>query len=183
MPTVMDAEQIRRAIARIAHEIVEDDSPLDHLILMGIRSRGAPLAKRIAGMMQQITGRELFTAALDVTPYRDDLVVRPSVSNVSPLVANSVVANRSVILVDDVLYTGRTIRAAMDALVEMGRPTRIQLAVLVDRGHRELPIRPDYVGKNIPTSREQTIHVRLTESDGRDEVLLESVSESVERLA
>ena len=172
MPVVMDADRIGRSLARIAHEILERNRGLDDLVLVGIRTRGVPLAKRLAQAIQDIHHTEIPTGALDITLYRDDLM-RTAVG-AQPLIRRTEIPfsidDKRILLVDDVLYTGRTIRAALDALIEFGRPKAIQLIVLVDRGHRELPIKADYVGKNVPTSLSQSIQVRLTEVDGRDEV-------------
>jgi pyrimidine operon attenuation protein/uracil phosphoribosyltransferase len=172
----MDADRISRALTRIAHEIVERNRGVDNVALVGVRSRGVPLARRIALALQQITGDEVPTGALDITLYRDDLM-RHQVGP-QPLVRRTEIPfsidDRMIILVDDVLYTGRTTRAALDALTDFGRPKAIQLVTLVDRGHRELPIRADYVGKNVPTSHHESIHVRLLEIDGADEVLITS---------
>ena len=171
----MDADRMRRSLTRIAHEIVERNRDIEHLALVGIRERGVPLARRIAAELRTITGVEPPTGALDITLYRDDLM-RHAVGP-QPVVRSTDIPfdidDRVILLVDDVLYTGRTIRAALDALIDFGRPRAIQLAVLVDRGHRELPIRADYVGRNIPTSRQQSVQVRLVETDGRDEVEVE----------
>jgi pyrimidine operon attenuation protein/uracil phosphoribosyltransferase len=173
----MDAERIERSLARIAHEILERNHGLEALALVGIRTRGVPLARRIAHTIREIHQHEIPTGTLDITLYRDDLG-RASVG-AQPLVRRTEIPfsidDKRILLVDDVLYTGRTIRAALDALIEFGRPRAIQLIVLVDRGHRELPIKADYVGKNLPTSRSQSVQVHLTEIDGRDEVeILES---------
>ncbi len=169
---VMDADAIRRALVRIAHEILERNRSPHHLTLVGIRTRGVPLAHRLAAAIAAIEGVPVPVGTLDITRYRDDRPDRPPpVAAPGPLPFD--VAGRTVVLVDDVLYTGRTVRAAMDALVDLGRPAGIQLAVLVDRGHRELPIRPDYVGKNLPTARRERVSVRLVEVDGRDEVVIE----------
>jgi pyrimidine operon attenuation protein/uracil phosphoribosyltransferase len=168
----MDADRIARSLARIAHEIVERSRGLDELALVGIRTRGAPIARRIAALIKDISGHEIPTGALDITLYRDDLMRHPI--GAQPVVRSSDIPfsidDRRILLVDDVLYTGRTIRAALDALIEFGRPRSIQLIVLVDRGHRELPIKADYVGKNLPTAPTQSVQVHLTEVDGRDEV-------------
>jgi pyrimidine operon attenuation protein / uracil phosphoribosyltransferase len=173
----MDAVRIGRSLARIAHEILERNRALEDLALVGIRTRGVPLARRIAQSVREINRHEIPTGALDITLYRDDLM-RTAVG-AQPVIRRTEIPfsidNRRILLVDDVLYTGRTIRAALDALIEFGRPKAIQLVVLVDRGHRELPIKADYVGKNLPTSPSQSVQVHLTEIDGRDEVeILES---------
>ena len=174
MPVVMDADRVGRTLTRIAHEIVERNRTLDDLALVGIRSRGEHLARRLAEQLQQIAGRALPTGALDITLYRDDLM-RHAVGP-QPLVRSTEIPfsidDRIILLVDDVLYTGRTVRAALDALIDFGRPQAIQLVVLVDRGHRELPIKADYVGKNVPTSRRESVQVRLEEVDGDDEVVI-----------
>jgi pyrimidine operon attenuation protein/uracil phosphoribosyltransferase len=174
MPVVMDADRVGRTLTRIAHEIVERNRSLDDLALVGIRSRGEHLARRLAEQLRQIAGRALPTGALDITLYRDDLM-RHAVGP-QPLVRSTEIPfsidDRIILLVDDVLYTGRTVRAALDALIDFGRPQAIQLVVLVDRGHRELPIKADYVGKNLPTSRRESVQVRLEEVDGDDEVVI-----------
>ena len=174
MPVVMDADRIGRTLTRIAHEIVERNRTLDDLALVGIRSRGEHLARRLAEQLQQIAGRAVPTGALDITLYRDDLMRQPV--GPQPLVRSTEIPfsidDRVILLVDDVLYTGRTVRAALDALIDFGRPQAIQLVVLVDRGHRELPIKADYVGKNLPTSRRESVQVRLEEVDGDDEVVI-----------
>jgi pyrimidine operon attenuation protein/uracil phosphoribosyltransferase len=172
MPVVLDADRISRTLTRIAHEIVERSRGVDELAFVGIQRRGVPLARRLASLVGGIAGTELPVGALDITLYRDDLM-RLAVGP-QPLVRSTdipfTIDGRHILLVDDVLYTGRTIRAALDALIDFGRPQTIQLAVLVDRGHRELPIRADYVGRNIPTSAQQSVQVHLVELDGRDEV-------------
>jgi pyrimidine operon attenuation protein / uracil phosphoribosyltransferase len=168
----MDAERMSRSLARIAHEILERNRGVEDLALVGIRTRGVPLAKRLAHSINEINKTEVPTGALDITLYRDDLM-RHAVG-AQPVVRRTEIPfsidDKRILLVDDVLYTGRTIRAALDALIEFGRPRAIQLVVLVDRGHRELPIKADYVGKNLPTSLTQSVHVHLVEIDGRDEV-------------
>ena len=175
MPVVMDADRIGRTLTRIAHEILERNKGIEDLALVGVRTRGVPIARRIARSLKEITGHDIPTGALDITLYRDDLM-RQQVGP-QPLVRRTEISfsidNRKILLVDDVLYTGRTTRAALDALIDFGRPKSIQLIVLVDRGHRELPIKADYVGKNLPTSPEESVQVHLQESDGCDEVVLE----------
>ena len=169
---VLDSNGVRRILSRIAHEIVERHQGVEDLALVGIRTRGLPLAQRITDAIQSFENAETPVYELDIRPYRDD-IPRPrlrAVAEGSPME----VEGKRIVLVDDVLYTGRTARAALDALTDMGRPRRVQLAVLVDRGHRELPIRADYVGKNIPTSRGETVRVRVAEVDGSDEVVLDS---------
>ena len=173
----MDSVRIGRSLARIAPEILERNRALEELALVGIRTRGVPLARRIAQSIREINQHDIPTGALDITLYRDDLM-RTAVG-AQPLIRRTEIPfsidDRRILLVDDVLYTGRTIRAALDALIEFGRPKAIQLVVLVDRGHRELPIKADYVGKNLPTSPSESVQVHLTEIDGRDEVeILES---------
>jgi len=172
VPVVMDADRIGRALIRIAHEILERNRGVDELALVGIRTRGVPIARRVAQAIHEIHHHEVPTGALDITLYRDDLM-RQAVGP-QPLVRRTEIPfsidDKRILLVDDVLYTGRTIRAALDALIDFGRPKAIQLVVLVDRGHRELPIKADYVGKNVPTSLAQSVHVHLLEVDGRDEV-------------
>ena len=178
---LMDADRMARALTRIAHEIVERNRGTSDLALVGIRTRGVPLARRIAAALKGITHDEVSTGALDITLYRDDLM-RHAVGP-QPVVRRTEIPfsidDRRILLVDDVLYTGRTIRSALDALIDFGRPRSIQLIVLVDRGHRELPIKADYVGKNIPTSQKQSVQVRLQEIDGEDEVLLQGPQEDV----
>jgi pyrimidine operon attenuation protein/uracil phosphoribosyltransferase len=172
MPVVMDADRMGRTLARIAHEIVERNRGVEELALVGIRTRGVPLARRLARAILEISGDEVPTGALDITLYRDDLM-RHAVGP-QPLIRKTEIPfsidDKRILLVDDVLYTGRTIRAALDALIDFGRPRLIQLVVMVDRGHRELPIKADYVGKNLPTSLSQSVQVHLEETDGRDEV-------------
>jgi pyrimidine operon attenuation protein/uracil phosphoribosyltransferase len=171
---IMTADDVRRAVVRISHEIVEKQAGTEGLVLVGIQRRGVPLARRIASAILAHESAELPVGALDITFYRDD---RSKVGQQPLVKATDVpfpIADATVVLVDDVLYTGRTVRAAMDALREFGRPRAIRLAVLVDRGHRELPIRADHVGKNVPTSREELVSVRLEEIDGEDAVDIES---------
>ncbi|HUK81606.1 MAG TPA: bifunctional pyr operon transcriptional regulator/uracil phosphoribosyltransferase PyrR [Verrucomicrobiae bacterium] len=169
----MDAVAIERALSRVAHEIVERNPDEESLTLVGIRTRGVPLARRLAANIGSILGRAIATGELDITMHRDDLALRETLPRVGPSDISFDVNDRTLVLVDDVLFTGRTIRAALDELSDFGRPRRIQLAILVDRGHRELPIRPDFVGKNVPTALNERIRVRLVEVDGKDEVLLE----------
>ena len=172
---VMDADRIARTLTRIAHEIVERNKGVEDLALIGVRTRGVYIARRLARTLREITGDEVPTGALDITLYRDDLM-RHAVGP-QPVIRRTEIPfsidDKKILLVDDVLYTGRTIRAALDALIDFGRPKAIQLVVLVDRGHRELPIKADYVGKNLPTSLKQSVQVRLQEIDGEDAVLLE----------
>lgn len=179
MPVVMDADRIARTLTRIAHEIVERNRGVDHVALVGIRTRGDHLARRLARILREITGHDVPTGVLDITLYRDDLM-RHAVGP-QPLVRRTEIPfsidDRRILLVDDVLYTGRTTRAALDALIDFGRPRAIQLIVLVDRGHRELPIKADYVGKNLPTALDESVQVYLQESDGRDEVILQTGAE------
>ena len=168
--SILGADEIRRALVRISHEILERNGGVDGIVLVGIQTRGVWLAKRIASFIRQFEGADVPVGELDVGLYRDDIAERGR-----PLMHTSIpsgVHGRCVVLVDDVLYTGRTIRAAMDALNDFGRPREIQLASLVDRGHRELPIRPDYVGKNVPTSREESVQVYMSEIDGADRIAL-----------
>lgn len=178
MPVVMDADRMGRTLTRIAHEIVERNRGLDRLALVGVRTRGVPLASRLAARLREISGQDVPVGALDITLYRDDLMhhaVGPQ-----PLVRSTDIPfsidNRVIVLVDDVLYTGRTVRAALDELIDFGRPKAIQLVVMVDRGHRELPIKADYVGKNLPTSHTEAVSVRLQEIDGCDEVMIDKIA-------
>ena len=177
MAVVLDASRMARALARIAHEILERNARIEDVALVGIRTRGVPLARRIAKTLHEISGHEVPCGSLDITLYRDDLSGNAPGDRPQPVIHKTEidfsVDDKLVLLVDDVLYTGRTIRAALDALIDFGRPKAIQLAVMVDRGHRELPIKADYVGKNLPTSRREIVNVRLQESDGIDEVTLE----------
>jgi pyrimidine operon attenuation protein/uracil phosphoribosyltransferase len=171
----MDADRMSRALTRIAHEILERNRGLEELALIGIRTRGVPIARRLATALKEINGDDVPTGALDITLYRDDLMRHPV--GPQPVVRRTEIPfsidDRKIMLVDDVLYTGRTIRAALDALIDFGRPRVIQLIALVDRGHRELPIKADYVGKNLPTSLKQSVQVRLQEIDGTDEIVIE----------
>ena len=171
---IMDAEAIRRAIRRIAHEIIERNPQLAKVVLVGIPSRGVEIAERIAALIHEIEEIDIETGTIDVAMHRDDVGTRAELPVVRASKLPLPLEGRTVIIVDDVLYTGRTVRAAMDAINSFGRPARIQLAALVDRGHRELPIRPDYVGKNLPTAGSEKVQVRLQQTDGEpDEVRLE----------
>jgi pyrimidine operon attenuation protein/uracil phosphoribosyltransferase len=169
---VLEAPDIARVLTRIAHEIVERAKGADDVVLLGIPTRGVFLARRLADKLARITGRATAVGSLDITMYRDDLRLHPPRALARTDIPGDGIDGRLVVLVDDVLFSGRTIRAALDALNDIGRPRAVQLAVLVDRGHRELPIRADYVGKNLPTSLRETVRVQLTEEDGRDSVLL-----------
>jgi pyrimidine operon attenuation protein/uracil phosphoribosyltransferase len=169
---VLEAPDIARVLTRIAHEIVERAKGADDVVLLGIPTRGVFLARRLADKLEEITGRKVPVGSLDITMYRDDLRLGPARALARTDIPGDGIEGRVVLLVDDVLFSGRTIRAALDALNDIGRPRAVQLAVLVDRGHRELPIRADYVGKNLPTSLRETVKVQLAELDGRDAVLL-----------
>jgi pyrimidine operon attenuation protein/uracil phosphoribosyltransferase len=169
---LLDRDSIRRAVKRIAHEIVERNGGVENLVVVGIQRRGVPLARRIADYIAQMEERTIPVGALDITLYRDDFQTVLKHPQVGKTEIKEDITDKIVILVDDVLFTGRTIRAALDELIDFGRPRRIQLAVLVDRGHRELPIKADYVGKNVPTSENELVEVHLEEIDGDDEVLL-----------
>ena len=185
---VLGGEAIAKSLSRIAHEIIERTDDLGGVALVGIQSRGAPLASRLRRLVEERSGVSLPVGALDITFHRDDVHVRDGgrLPDRQPVVRSTSIAfpieGMTVVLVDDVLYTGRTIRAAIDALLEYGRPARVQLAVLVDRGHRELPIRPDYVGKNLPTGRDERIQVELMEIDERDGVFLVGEREDGDRV-
>jgi pyrimidine operon attenuation protein/uracil phosphoribosyltransferase len=170
--SILTEEEMRRAISRMAHEMLERNAGAAELVLVGIRSRGVPLAQRLAAKISALEHTSVPVGQLDATLYRDDLRSRGAQLKVRTTELPTDINDRVVVLVDDVLYTGRTARAALDALLDFGRPHKVQLAVLIDRGHRELPIRADYVGKNVPTAREESILVRLVESDGFDAVLL-----------
>jgi pyrimidine operon attenuation protein/uracil phosphoribosyltransferase len=174
---IVDADGLRRIVTRIAHEIVERNKGVEDLVLVGIRRRGVPLASRMAEKIKEFEGKAPIEGSLDITLYRDDL----STVSHQPVVGSSEIpvdiANKVIVLVDDVLYTGRTVRAAMDALIHLGRPRSIQLAVVIDRGHRELPIRADFVGKNVPTSSKEVIGVKLVEIDGVDSVVIKEPEE------
>jgi pyrimidine operon attenuation protein / uracil phosphoribosyltransferase len=167
---LMDANQMNRALSRIAHEIIEKNKGTEGVALVGIRRRGIPLAERLAAKLKEFEGKEVPVGTLDITLYRDDLTELSAVPQVHRSEVKFKLPGTVVILVDDVLYTGRTVRAALDALLDIGRPASIQLAVLIDRGHRELPIRADYVGKNVPTSHKEVVEVHVSEFDGDDSV-------------
>ena len=169
---LMDADGVRRVITRIAHEIVERNKGVENIMLVGIRTRGVPLAERVAEEIEKIEKVRPPVGVLDITLYRDDLSTMAYQPVVRPTEMPVDIGGRTIILVDDVLFTGRTIRSALDALIDMGRPRSIQLAVLVDRGHRELPIRADYVGKNVPTAAREIVSVLLSELDGEEKVVL-----------
>lgn len=177
---IMDESAMNRSIKRLAHEIIEHNKGVENVVLVGILSRGVPLAWRIVDMIEEIEGVRVPVGSLDITLYRDDL----SEPGGEPVVGQNAipfsVSGKHIVLVDDVIYTGRTVRAALDALIDLGRPLTIQLAVLVDRGHRELPIRPDYVGKNVPTSRREVISVKLQEEDGINEVVIHTLDQEGE---
>ncbi|NHI17115.1 bifunctional pyr operon transcriptional regulator/uracil phosphoribosyltransferase PyrR [Microbacterium excoecariae] len=170
--TVLQASDISRALTRIAHEILESNRGPDGLVLLGIPSRGAPLAERLAALIERVSGSAVPVGQLDVTMYRDDLAQHPTRSPRPTEIPAGGIDGRVVVLVDDVLFSGRSIRAALDALGDIGRPAAVRLAILVDRGHRELPIRPDFVGRNLPSARSERINVRLEEIDGVDEVTI-----------
>jgi len=169
---ILDKEAIDKALKRMAHEIIEAEKTTDDTVLIGIKNRGAYIAERLADKIKEIAGKRPAVGALDITLYRDDLTQVSEQPVVHATEITFDIDQKRVVLVDDVLFTGRTIRCALDALIDFGRPSRIQLAVLVDRGHRELPIRADYVGKNVPTSVKEVVEVRLSESDGKDEVVI-----------
>ena len=175
--TILSSDEIRRALTRIAHEIIERNKGAEKLAIIGVHTRGIPLAERLASKLSELEGVEVPRGMLDITLYRDDLseVARQPIIRETQVPFD--ISRRRVVLVDDVLYTGRTVRAALDALIDLGRPAGIQLAVLVDRGHRELPIRADYVGKNLPTSSSEVVKVKLHETDGVDSVELWDLSE------
>lgn len=169
---LLDEKAIERSLTRLAHEIIERNKGIENIVIVGIRSRGVPIAKKIAEKIKSIEGVVVPVGELDITLYRDDLTKKVVEPDVKGLSVDFDIDNKIVVLVDDVIYTGRTVRAAMDALIDLGRPSAIQLAVLVDRGHRELPIRPDFVGKNIPTSSKEIVKVKVDEIDGTSEVVI-----------
>lgn len=169
---ILDEKAIDRALTRIAHEIIEKNKGISNTILIGIKTRGIFIAKRLSKKIQEIEQQEIEVGELDITPYRDDLD-NHQMNALNQYTSSPIsIIDKNVVLIDDVLYTGRTVRAALDALVDIGRPQRIQLAVLIDRGHRELPIRADYVGKNVPTSKHEDVAVNLKEADGQDQVII-----------
>ena len=175
---LLDAAAIRRALVRISHEIIEKNKGVDNIVLVGIRTRGLPLADRIAAEIENIEGKKIPVGVLDITLYRDDLSTLSYQPIVHPTELPVDIAGKTIVLVDDVLYTGRTIRAALDAIIDMGRPKTIQLAVLIDRGHRELPIRADFVGKNVPTSSREVVSVQLKNTDGSEKVVIREIREA-----
>jgi pyrimidine operon attenuation protein/uracil phosphoribosyltransferase len=177
MSVALSAQDITRALTRISHEILEKNQGLTNIVLLGIPTRGAHLASRISSIITSIEGTEVPTGTLDITLFRDDLRTRPPRAIMPTKIPRSGIEGKDVILIDDVLFSGRTIRSALDALGEIGRPRTVQLAVLVDRGHRELPIKADFVGKNLPTSKTQSVKVFLSDIDGRDEVSIEEGDE------
>ena len=174
---ILDKDSIAKTLERIAHEIVEKNKVIDEIVIIGIKNRGTYLGERLAKKIEKISGSKIPVGALDITLYRDDLTQAYEQPIVHATEIDFDISGKKIVLVDDVLYTGRTIRCALDALIDFGRPSQIQLAVLIDRGHRELPIRADYVGKNVPTSPNQTVEVRLSEADGKDEVVVCEKSE------
>jgi len=169
---ILTGSDLRRALARIAHEIIERNHGVETVVLVGMRTRGVPLARRLAGILQELESTVVPLGELDITLYRDDLARRRLQPRIGPSDVPVSLDDRVVVLVDDVIFTGRSVRAALDAVMDFGRPSSVQLAVLVDRGHRELPIRPDYVGKNVPTALDEDVQVRLEETDGVDEVVI-----------
>lgn len=171
---LLDKDSLGRSIMRIAHEILEKNKGTTQLCLVGIRKRGIYLAGRLAACIEKIEKEKIPVGVLDITLYRDDLSLIAAQPVVHKTEIDFDITDKNIILVDDVLYTGRTVRAALDALMDLGRPRSIQLAVLIDRGHREIPLRPDYIGKNIPTAKNETVEVRLNETDGKDEVVIVS---------
>jgi len=173
----MDEKAISQALRRIAHEIVERNRGIENVVMVGVRTRGVPLAHRLKAYLKEIESADISMGILDITLYRDDLSQRQDQPIVHTTDVPFDLLNKHVVVVDDVLYTGRTVRAAMDALIDLGRPASIQLAVLIDRGHRELPIKADYVGKNVPTAKSETVEVHLKEIDGKDQVDIYEISD------
>jgi pyrimidine operon attenuation protein/uracil phosphoribosyltransferase len=176
---IMDATAMKRAIKRMAHEIIERNRGVTDLILVGIRRRGIPLARDLAAVIKEIEGKDVPVLAIDITLYRDDLTTLGPNPIVGETRIDVPIDNKILVLVDDVLFTGRTIRAAMDSLMDFGRPQKIQLAVLIDRGHRELPIKADFIGKNVPTSLSEDVHVNVKEYDGKNSVLIEKLDKEI----
>lgn len=176
---VMDDQDVSRAVMRIAHEIIEKNKGIEDVALIGIQRRGVPLARRIADRIQEVEGKKIPVGIIDITFYRDDLSAISEQPVINGTQFDFSVTGKKIVLVDDILYTGRTARAAMDAIMELGSPKMIQLAILIDRGHRELPIRPDFVGKNIPTSKNEEINVSLIETDGIDLVTINDIKKNV----
>ncbi len=176
---LLDGEGLERTLSRIAHEIIERNDELDRLALVGIHTRGVPIAERLTALIEERSGQEVELGAVDITFHRDDTAPEARQPVVNATALDFELRGQTVVLVDDVLYTGRTIRAAIETLFERGRPARVQLAVLVDRGHRELPIRPDYVGKNLPTARGERVYVRVEELDGEDSVTIREFEEAL----
>lgn len=172
MNEILDEKAMQRAVTRISHEIIEKNKGTENIVIVGIKRRGVPIAQRIANKIHEVEGVHILVGQLDITMYRDDLAQVNSESLIGQNSINVEVKDKKVILVDDVLYTGRTARAALEAIIHAGRPQSVQLAVMIDRGHRELPIRPDYVGKNVPTSRNEIVHVMLQEIDNKDAVVI-----------
>lgn len=169
---ILDDKGLKRSLIRISHEIIEKNKGVENVALVGIKTRGVPIAKRITKLILDIEGIEVPVGMLDITLYRDDLVPRYDQPNLNQTQIDFEIKGKTIILVDDVIFTGRTVRAAMDAIIRLGRPNSIQLAVLIDRGHRELPIKPDFVGKNVPTSKIENVFVKLDEIDGEDRVII-----------
>ncbi|MDK2798622.1 MAG: pyrimidine operon attenuation protein / uracil phosphoribosyltransferase [Clostridiales bacterium] len=171
---IMDEQAMQRAITRISHEIIEKNKGVDDVVLIGIQRRGVPLSRKIALKIKEVEGTDVPVGILDITLYRDDLSLLAQHPVINGTEINFNITGKKIVLIDDVLYTGRTVRAAIDAIMDLGRPQMIQLAILIDRGHRELPIRADYVGKNVPTSKDEIIHVKVEEIDGINEVIISS---------
>jgi pyrimidine operon attenuation protein/uracil phosphoribosyltransferase len=175
---IMDEQAMQRAITRISHEIIEKNKGVEELVLIGIQRRGVPLAQRIASKIKEVEGTEISVGILDITLYRDDLSLLSEHPVINGTEIGFSITGKKIVLVDDVLYTGRTVRAAIDAIMDLGRPKMIQLAILIDRGHRELPIRADYVGKNVPTSKNEVVHVKVKEIDGVNKVVISNQDQS-----
>lgn len=176
---IMDESGMLRAVSRISHEIIEKNKGVNNLVMIGIQRRGVPLAKMISQKIKEVEGKEVPVGILDITFYRDDLSMLSEHPVINGTEINFQVTGKTVVLVDDVLYTGRTVRAAIEAVMDLGRPKMIQLAILVDRGHRELPIRADYVGKNVPTSKNEMIHVKVSEIDGINAVTISDIEKGI----